>query len=478
MKKIKYILIALMATLAVACKEDFIEINPISTVSVDALYKTDKDFQDAVIGIYSTLKNQYNGFWHYDLPSDDVKHQWPTEDIRLRLDNFTYQDNEGFFQSSWENYYEIIFRANTLLSKIGEVDESIVINKNRHIGEAKFLRAFAYFDLVRIFGAVPMVTTVISDEEALQMGREDVNRIYEEIIIKDLIEAENSLPLQYSGSDVGRVTKGAATSLLGRVYLTHHDFINAEAKLQEVTTLGYALLDNFSDLFDYTNEHHSEYIFDIEYEEGIQEGSSFTNSFSPNEPAILAYYGVTGGAGNTGTPSDELFELFEPGDLRKEITAKRGVTDDNGNFIPVTGTVGANSFTAKYMTPTERPGDSPANWKVIRYADVLLMYAEALNENGKTDEALIYLNQVRNRAGLDDYLNLTQDEARENIYLERRLELSFEGHRRFDLIRTGRALDVLGPLGMQPYMVLFPIPLTEIQIVNNPTLFPQNPGYN
>ncbi len=129
------------------------------------------------------------------------------------------------------------------------------------------------------------------------------------------------------------------------------------------------------------------------------------------------------------------------------------------------------------MTPVARGGDSKANWKVIRYADVLLMYAEALNEKGKTDQALIYLNQVHKRAGLQEYPTLTQEEARGKIYLERRLELSFEGHRWFDLVRTGRAYDVLKSLGMQSYMTLFPIPLTEIQVVNNATIFPQNPGY-
>ena len=473
-----YIKIALSSILLVGCSEDFIELYPTSTVTVDALYTTDKDFQDAVIGCYSTLQNQYNNFWNYDLPSDDVKHQWPTEDIRLRMDNFTYQNNEGLFLNSWRNYYSIIFRANTVLSKIENIDVSIIKNKERHIAEAKFLRAFAYFDLVRIFSDVPMVISVITDHEALKLGREKVDRIYDEIIIKDLLDAETKLPEQYSGADVGRATNGAAKSLLGKVYLTRKDFIKAEAKLQEVTVMGYALLSNFSDLFNYTkNEHHSEYIFDIEYEEGIEEGSNFTNSFSPQDPAVTKFYKVSGGSGNSHTPSDGLFAIFDPGDLRKEITVARGFTDENGNYIPLSGAVGANSFTKKYMTPVVRGGDSKANWKVIRYADVLLMYAEALNENGKTDQALIYLNQVHKRAGLQEYPTLTQEEAREKIYLERRLELSFEGHRWFDLVRTGRAYDVLKSLGMQSYMTLFPIPLTEIQVVNNATIFPQNPGY-
>jgi hypothetical protein len=122
--------------------------------------------------------------------------------------------------------------------------------------------------------------------------------------------------------------------------------------------------------------------------------------------------------------------------------------------------------------------DSKANWKVIRYADVLLMYAEALNENGKTTQALVYLNQIRTRAGVSTYSGLNPSDTRDAIYLERRLELSFEGHRWFDLVRTGRALSVMGTKGMKDYMTVFPIPISQVQLMNDNTLFPQNPGYN
>jgi len=125
-----------------------------------------------------------------------------------------------------------------------------------------------------------------------------------------------------------------------------------------------------------------------------------------------------------------------------------------------------------------KANDSRANWKVIRYADVILMYAEALNENGKTTEALTWLNKVRTRAGVANYAALTKDDAREKIYLERRLELSMEGHRWFDLVRTGRALSTMAPLGMKPYMNVFPVPQAQVEIIHDPAIFPQNPGYN
>ncbi|KAA6336400.1 RagB/SusD family nutrient uptake outer membrane protein [termite gut metagenome] len=474
MKKIVIILTILLA----GCNGDFIELVPISTATVEVVYNTDKDFQDAVIGCYDVLQTQYRTFWQFDLASDDVSHQWATEDIRLRMDNYTYQNNEGLFLNSWIRYYLIIFRANTVIEKIQNKDVAVVKNKELHIAEAKFLRAFAYFDLIRIFGDVPLVTKVISDDEAHELGRENVSKVYD-FIITDLLDAANNLPDSYSGTDVGRATKGAAKSLLGRVYLTKRDFVNAESQLKEVTTMKYSLLPNYNDLWEYSKgEHHSEYIFDIEYEEGIEEGNSFTNEFLPQDAAVAKFYNVSGAAGNSNTPSDGIFLIFDDNDLRKDVSVARGFTDNDGNYIPLSGAVGAKSFTKKYLTPIARGGDGPANWKVIRYADVLLMLAEALNENNKTTEALNYLNQVRERVGMTKYSGLTQTDAREKIYLERRLELSFEGHRWFDLVRTGRSLDALGALGMKAHMVLFPIPLDQIQIMNNPTIFPQNPGWN
>jgi len=167
---------------------------------------------------------------------------------------------------------------------------------------------------------------------------------------------------------------------------------------------------------------------------------------------------------------------MEDRDLRKDVTCADGVTID-GVFIPLSGSVGAKTFQKKYITEIKQGQGCKANWKVIRYGDVLLMLAEALNENNKIDESLNYLNMIRNRAGLGSLSGLSQNELREKIYLERRFELSFEGCRWFDLVRTGRAIDVLGPLGLQSHQVLFPVPLSQIEIVNNREIFDQNPGY-
>lgn len=474
-------LLAVFSLLLTACNKEFIQILPVDTVTVDVLYKSDKDYQDAVVGVYSIFQDQYQNMYYFgDIRGDDVWDEL-VKGTASAFDNFTLANDDPILISTWRNYYKAITRANALLERINAADAAVVKNKDRHTAEAKFLRALAYFDLVRIFGDVPMVTKTLSIEESYQTPREKVDKIYDEVIIKDLLDAENKLPASYSGADVGRATKGAAKALLGKVYLTRKDFVKAEAKLQEVTTMGYALLPNWADLWDYSkNEHHSEYIYDIEYEQGLGgEGSIFTNRFTPKVTSMIAFYGITGSADDQGTPHQVLFDLFEAKDKRKDITASRGYTDASGKFIPLLiSSNNMSAYTRKYITKITTANDSPADWKVIRYADVLLMYAEALNENGKASTALPYLNQIRTRAGIDPYTTLTQADMRDKIAVERRRELAYEGHRWFDLVRTGQALTVMQKYGMKPHHTVFPIPLAQIQIVNNPSIFPQNPGYN
>jgi len=488
MKNIKIIAIIVIDVLLFgSCSKDFIKVQPISTVTTDVLYQTDKNFNDATIGSYRLLQDPYDDFWQFgDLRADDCGNYAPINPSFNRVDDFVMDVNDDVLENTWSGFYRVIYSVNMILSKIEDKDPSVITNMDQYIGEAKFVRALAYFDLVRIFGAVPMLTNPITIEEASVAGRDNVDDIYKTLIIPDLLDAENKLPVSYSGSDIGRATKGAATSLLGKVYLTQHDFENAEKEFQKVTTMGYALLANFNDLFTYKEEHHSEYIFDIEYiDGGLDLGSEFTTDFMmENQTAgigvvstLQKQYGIEViNSRSAGSPELKFIDAFEKGDLRKDVTASTGVTDDNGNFIPMESG-GAPSFTRKYMTSLKIENDSKANWKVIRYADVLLMYAEALNENGKTSEALNYLNKVRERAGLAGYTNLSQSDAREKIYQERRFELYLEGKRWFDLVRTGRAYEVMKSKGMKPYMTVFPIPQRQIEVVNDPSIFPQNEGY-
>ena len=479
MKKLINI-IAITSLIMVSCKQDFIDLNPISSINVDVLYQTDKDFADALIGIYDNLQNQYNRMWMFgDIRADDSWQQIYKSNDWSYADLFQTTSADALINSTWRYYYVGIYRANMVLTKIEEVDDAAALkNKAQYIAEAKFLRALMYFDLVRIFGAVPMVTAPLQIAEGYITPREPVANIYNQLIIPDLIAAEGGLPASYSSIDVGRPTKGAAKALLGKVYLYSKDFGKAETKLKEVTAMGYALLPNYEDLFDYTNEHHSEYIFDIEYEEGMGEGSGFTEEFLPNFKKLTDFYGIGFNGNESNNPTQTLIDIFSDDDERKIITVgyKGGFYGADNVWVPLPSNTN-QTYTMKYITSTTADNDSKANWKVIRYGDVLLMLAEALNENGKTSEALPYLNLVHERAGLTPLSSMTQAQMRDAIVLERRLELSFEGKRWFDLVRTGQAYNVMKDQGMKEYMTVFPLPLQQVELVNDASVFPQNPGY-
>lgn len=468
-----------------SCSKSFIEKQPVSSVTIDALYKTDKDYQDAVIGVYQGLRNAYQNMWQFgDLRGDDVWIQVTNQPSSTGVDVFSINSSDALLNTTWANYYITINRANNILTRIESADPAVIKNKDRYTGEAKFLRALAYFDLVRIFGDVQMITNVPTVDEVRATPRTKAATIYTEVIIKDLVDAGSKLPLVYTGTEVGRATRGAAKAILGKVYTTVKDFAKAEAVLQELTAspYTYSLLTNYNDLFDYSkNEHHSEYIFDIEYEEGLGGlGSNLTRNSMPNVTALLNYYNIRGGFNESFSPTMQFVNLWQAGDLRKDVTVQCCGTWTN----PTTGAVTtfssttSQSYTKKYITAVANQDDSRANWKVVRFADVLLMLAEAMNENGKTTEALTPLNRVRKRAGLSELSGLTQAQLRDAIALERRFELAFEGQRWFDLVRTGKALQALAPVGMKDYMFVFPVPLSQVQVMNNPTIFPQNPGYN
>ena len=482
-----YCIISAIFIIGISSCDDFLDIAPQSEGTSEITYKTDKDFNDAVIGAYYEFQDVYDRFWYFsELPGEDVRQGALRDQAVVRIDNFSVDVDDDLIFNVWRDNYQVIDRVNNLLSRLENIDESVVENKAQYVGEAKFLRALAYFNLVRVFGDLPLIIKPLTVEESLLTPRTDIGTIYNEIIIKDLQDADAKLPAEYSGENIGRATKGAAKSLLGKVYLTLNDFVNAESKLLEVTTMGYALLNDFESLFDFSNEHHSEYIFDIEYISGdIGLGSIYTRDFlvetqdvGPFRAILTSTFDILGPeSGGRCTPSLDFVNLFEPGDLRQYRTATTGIYDKEGNWVPIPEGAALDAITLKYICPIV--SDGYTNWRILRYADVLLMLAEALNENGKTDEALNYLNQIRTRAGLSGFSGLSQSETREKIYLERRFELFMEGcgGRWFDLLRTGRAQETCGSLGMDAHETVFPIPRREIEIVNDESILWQNDGY-
>lgn len=474
MKKNRYIIVFILF-LTASCSDSFLDLNPISNPDINSLYHSDADFEQAVNGVYAELQNYYRDYWQFsELRADNGDHLgtgW--EDIQ-RVDQFRLLVNDRILNDTWASMYNSIFRANIILEQIEFANPEDVSRISQYTGEARFLRALNYFNLVRIWGEVPLVLATLSPEEGLDYPQASVSSVYESIK-SDLQFAADNLPVKYGSNEAGRATKGAALSTLGKVYLTLGDYGLAESTLADVLDLGYELLPIYQDVFDHFNEHHSEYIFDIEYEPELGgEGSNFANQFIPNDPEIRDHYGIVGSSGETLNPVDEYFSLFDAEDERKDIAAATGFLQNDGTFF-----VAQRTFTKKYITSVNVQNDSRVNWKVTRFADVLLMYAEALNENGKTNLALTELNKVRSRAGVEIYSGLSQTEAREAIELERRLELGFEGHRWFDLVRTGKAYEEMSAKGynMEPYQVLFPKPQQELDVVNDPTILSQNPGY-
>ncbi|MDR3267254.1 MAG: RagB/SusD family nutrient uptake outer membrane protein [Tannerella sp.] len=460
-----------------AC-EDFVDLTPPTMARQDQYFKSQADFTAAVNGIYGGLRVYYDGFYIIsDMPSDNLQGNLPATSSNV-IDNFTWMPDNATLTSRWQTSYAIIARANTVLDRIDGVNMDSRL-KEQYKAEAKVARALMYFNLVRLYGEVPLaIHEVTTEAEAYLLLREPVANVYAQIE-KDLEEAANVLPTEFTGNDIGRATQGSALGLLGKVYITKKEYTKAIPVLEKVIQSGkYTLLPVYEDVFRADNGNNAEIVFAIQYSStGYAEGSSFFSQSVPRGSASEFISGAEPSQYMDGTL--DLFDAFEEGDTRKE---KSIIYYPNGTF-------GAVYFTGKYL---ERPiayGEGNCDWIVLRYSDILLLYAEALNELGKT-EAAAPLNDVRVRASLDP-LTGDQDELRIAIEHERRVELCFEGHRWFDLIRTGRMVEVMTAykekytgtnLGykVESYVVtpdkaLYPVPFRERSL--NPNLT-QNPGYN
>ena len=477
MKK-NYILAGLLTLSLTACKEQFLDLSPVSAVGTTSFFKTQSDVLTALNGAYGAL--QFNGQYGQlyvvaEIPSDDTSPVLSgSVTDQDEFDKFYVRTTNPYTLARWSDGYRGIYRTNAVIGQIAgiTIDETL---KKRIVGEAKFLRALMYFNLVRVFGDVPLVITEITDPlQGYDYGRAPVADVYTQII-SDLTDAEGVLSVSYTGADIGRATSGAAKSLLGKVYLTQKRYADATVKLKEVIDKGtYTLLPNYADLFKPANKNSKESIFEVQYKKGnVGEGSNWANQYAPENSGNTVI--TFGGSGNN-HPTPDLDNSYETSDPRRNVSMASSYVNSSGAKIDY-------YYVKKYADPPVVNNDSEDNWYVLRYADVLLMYAESLNETGKPAEALPFLNQVRKRVGLADKTGLAQDALRLAIEQERRVELAFEGHRWFDLVRTGRALPVLqakaAAIGIKTALtannLLFPIPQSQIDI--NPAKIKQNTGY-
>ena len=481
--KLKYNLIAIaLLGFSFSSCSDFLEQNPQTDLSENDFYKTADDILSAVNGAYSSLQEgDIYGNWYVfgEIPSDNTRNQLSgSVTTQNEFDQFYIDTQNSMIANFWKAAYKVINRTNTILGRIDGIEINTEL-ANRYKLECKFIRALMYFNLVRVYGDVPLVLKEISISESYDILREPKENVYNQIIA-DLKEAQD-LPVSYSTAEDGRATQGAAKALLANVYMTLHKYAEAETILAEIINSGrYSLLENtpgslnidgYKNVFSPVNHNSKEGIFEIQFlKGGYGEGSNYANNFAPENSGTNVV--AVGGTGGNNIPEMDIYNAYEE-DLRRDFSMSLGYYDNRKNNEWV-----ESRYVCKFMDVPYQNNDASNNYPVIRYADVILMYAEALNQNGKTAEACKYLNMTRRRGfGYQTTetspVDLqTTDKAQFALMVEqeRRVELAFENHRWFDLIRTGRAVEVMRSKGfsLNETNLICPIPQKQIDV--NPKL--------
>ncbi|BAV06665.1 Starch-binding associating with outer membrane [Filimonas lacunae] len=469
MKMIQYMLPAFTACiLAGACTKQLDQLPTTSKVG-NQFFTTQNEAEEYISSVYGTL--QRVGLYGQYLPvlaeisSDNTWDQVPANDNGYagQLDLFTTIPSNGILSLNWSDSYVAIQRANVVLNRIDAVSYQTDSVKTARKGAMKFVRALIYFNLVRTYGDVPLVTKETTNtNDYFGQGRTNKDTIYTQIV-KDLKDAITALPAV--ADQKGGIVKTAAQALLGKVYLTLAQYPEAIAILNTVVNSGvHSLLSTPGSIFSLSNELNAEIIFAVQFAAGVNgntEGSPLQQQSSPS--------GFISGAKGHNLPTRYLYNMYSNADLRKGTyldTTKQGVP-----------------YCKKYTANASNPTDGGSDFVVLRYADVLLMLAEASNESGNTADALTYLNKIRNRAGLTSFLIEDQTQIRNEISLQRQLELVGEGHRWFDLLHTTDPVNTMNTyfkttgqnITIKDFNLLMPIP--QDQVDTDPSI-KQNTGYN
>ena len=472
-----------------SCKKFLVE-DPQNLVSVANFYKTSDDAIAAVNAIYGYLNSTSTGstagvyhstFWVIaGLASDEMQNnQFGAPDLD-QLATFSHSPQNNSLLETWQMHYKTITIANIAIERIPGISMDATL-RTRLVNEAKFIRGLMYFDLVRMFGDVPLVTKEVED---LKPARAAASAIYD-LIISDLTAAE-ALPASYPvNNGKGRATSGAAKSMLAKVHLTRKEYDKAAAKALEVINSNqYQLWDDYADVFKLSSRNGKEAIFSVGFGDGggaisFWEVGQFNVRLLPRE---LTEEGVENPQGWQ-IPTMQLYNSYDADDRRRAVTYVTVIHNKNGTTTQI------RPYIQKYWDRIAEPkaNGSFNDYPVIRYADVLLIYAEAANEIGNTAAAHTYINMVRKRARfngttylniLPDYVGLTKDQFKAAVLRERKMEFVAEGQRWFDLARTG-TLETLVPIakpGVVPQAkhYLFPIPQRERDLNEN---LSQNTGY-
>lgn len=497
MKYLKVIIIFTLGILSGSC-EKILQPKPRGQVALENLLTTQEGIITAVNGAYEPLMGLYNGITQRltDLAGDDGW-TWRNE---LEPDIYVVDPNFLHSQNVWIAHYRGITRTNTVLDHLQNVEdfEGDEI-RNAVEGQAKFLRAFYYFNLVRLFGGVPLILNEVKSREDAELPRASIPEVYARIKT-DLEDAVSLLPVSYSGEagmDKGRATAYAAGALKALVHLELEEWDEAAAATEGIMGHG-SLLDNYADYFNGSSENGPGTLFEVQYAAISGSASNLSNFFAPStfrgSALILPTDESFAGTGGGPSSGNSFVQEFEPGDLRKDVIIRHY---DLPNFIDASRPAGSLFYVNKYYNTSDPVGLSSWNFPLIRYAEVILARAEALNENGyiADGEAFELLNAVRVKAGLAAFSSADlpgQDAFRGAVRQERRIEFAFEAKRYFDLNRWGILETAIQPqldflhlkfpsektithptTGKKYY--LYPIPSTEF--INNAQLGEQNPGY-
>ena len=489
---VKKILVLVCISTVLSCSEDFLERKPKGQLTYDTFFETPDHAVWATNAIYQQFRSwemcAFPWIGITDIISDDAdKGSTPSDaPYVLELDEFDFDQTNAAISGAWLGTYQAIFRANLAIENIPGIVMDTTL-RARLIGEAKVLRAYAYFRLVQWFGDVPLVTRILNDDEYYTQSRTS-KEVVLDFIESDLTTAIDVLPEKsdYASADLGRVTKGAARAILAKVYMVRHNFPKAALQCDSIINAGeYHLLTRYSDNFLPVGENGAESIFEI---------GAVAAQAAIAGPGATPYNMIQGvrGEPNLGwgfnRPSDDLISEYESGDPRRGATIlfEGDVLPDGSGIIKVNPDILNARYNEKAWVPQHAglQDNGPGNIRIIRYADILLLGAEAHNETGNAIKALEYLNMVRARARgsntfiLKDVTTTDQSELREKIYHERRVELAMEQNRWFDLARWGRIADVMSllkPRFESPKNLLLPIPQSEVDLTNN--ILMQNDGY-
>jgi len=469
-----------------SCKKSFLDINPAGKVAATQFWKTQADASAAVDAMYANLHEWTNIAFApiavESMGSDDVEKGSSPTDASFMNDfhNFSANSGEGQIADFWGGEYKTINFANQILDNVPAINMDATL-KARYLLEAKFIRAYAYFRLVRAFGDVPLRLHVPKSAADYNIPRTPKTGVYA-AIESDLNDAAAGLPQNYSAVDIGHVTKGAALALHAKVAMYQKKWSDVLSLTNQVMGMGYTLFPDYEQMFRTNNKNNSESIFEIQ------------NMLIPNNPAasnsqysqVQGVRGSTGGGWGFNVPSADLAAAYEAGDPRRDATIIfRGETTPEGDVIPASGDnpmYNQKSYVPFSLYVSGFNEGCQQDKIVLRYAEVLLMNAEANNELGNAAAALIPLEMVRararhgNNAILPKVTTTDQSTLRTAIYNERRVELAMEFDRYFDVIRQGRAAAIFGPRGWKAGKnEVWPLPQNEIDL--SAGVLTQNPGY-